>query len=117
MKWLWSYIGEERALWKEVIVVKYGELDPWCTKTVYEPYGVGVWRTIRNLWPQVEANLHLKVGNGNETKFWKDAWVDQTSLKDLFPDLFFICENPEDTVCDCWTEQGWDISFRRMLND
>lgn len=28
-----------------------------------------------------------------------------------------ICENPEDRVCDCWTEQGWDISFRRMLND
>ncbi|WMV54009.1 hypothetical protein MTR67_047394 [Solanum verrucosum] len=47
MKWLWSYIGEERALWKEVIVAKYGELDPWCTKTVYEPYGVA---TDRVLW-------------------------------------------------------------------
>ena len=75
MKWLWRYAGEERALWKEVIVAKYGEINPWCTENVSEPYGVGVWRTIRNLWPQAEANLFLKVGNGNKTKFWKGGWV------------------------------------------
>lgn len=40
MKWMWRYIGEERALWKEVIVAKYGESGPWCTETVSEPYGV-----------------------------------------------------------------------------
>ena len=53
-----------------------------------------------------------------ETKqnFWKNGWVNQTSLKDLFPDLLLICENPEDRVCDCWIEQGWNISFRRMIN-
>ena len=49
MKWLWRYAGEERALWKEVIVAKYGEIKPWCTENVSEPYGVGVWRTIRYL--------------------------------------------------------------------
>ncbi|WMV09473.1 hypothetical protein MTR67_002858 [Solanum verrucosum] len=117
MKWLWRYTGEERALWKEIIVAKYGELNPWCIENVSEPYGVGVWRTIRNLWPQMEANLYLKVGNGNKTKFWKDGWVNQTSLKNLFPNLFLICENPKDRVCVCWTEQGWNISFRRRLND
>ena len=55
---------------------------------------------------------------GMETKqnFWKNGWVNQTSLKDLFPDLLLICENPEDRVCDCWIEQGWNISFRRMIN-
>ena len=74
MKWLWRYAGEERALWKEVITAKYGELNPWCTENVSEPYGVGVWRTIRNLWPQTEANLFLKVGNGNKTKFLEE-WM------------------------------------------
>lgn len=53
MKWLWRY----NALWKEVIMAKFGGLNPWCTKTVTEPYGVEVWRTIRNLWPVMEANL------------------------------------------------------------
>ena len=104
MKWLWRYIEEDAALWKEVIVAKYAELNPWCTKITSEPYGVGVWRTIRNLWPQMEGNVYIKVGNGNKTKFWKDGWIDQTSLRELFPDLFLICENPDARVSDCWTE-------------
>ncbi|WMV31780.1 hypothetical protein MTR67_025165 [Solanum verrucosum] len=95
MKWLWRYTEEDAALWKEVIVAKYGELNSWCTKITSEPYGVGVWRTIRNLWPQMEGNVYIKVGNGNKTKFWKDGWIDQTSLRELFPDLFLICENPD----------------------
>lgn len=28
-KWWWRCIIEERTLWKEVIVEKYGELNPW----------------------------------------------------------------------------------------
>ena len=54
MEWLWRYTEEDAALWKEVIVAKYGEPNPWCTKITSGPYGVGVWRTIRNLWPQME---------------------------------------------------------------
>ena len=50
MKWLWRYINEDKALWKEVIVSKYGEARPWCTKMVSDTYEVGIWRTIRNLW-------------------------------------------------------------------
>lgn len=29
---LWRYIIEDKALWKEVIVPKYGEVIPWCTE-------------------------------------------------------------------------------------
>lgn len=49
MKWLWRYTSEERALWNEMIMSKYGELSPWYTKPVNEPFGVGVWKTIRTL--------------------------------------------------------------------
>ena len=61
--------------------------------------------------------MYIKVGNGNKTKFWKDGRIHQTSLRELFPDLFLICENPDARVSDCWTEQGWDISLRRLLID
>ena len=67
-------------LWKEVIVSKYGEASPWCTEMVTDTYGVGVWRTIRNLWQLMEHNICLKVGNGAKTKFWRDRWLDQTPL-------------------------------------
>ncbi|WMV21816.1 hypothetical protein MTR67_015201 [Solanum verrucosum] len=116
-KWLWRYTEERNSLWKEVIIAKYGELNPWCTEITTEPYGVGAWRSIRNLWSQMETNLYIKVGSGTKTKFWKDVWIDQSPLRDLFPDLFQICGNPDANVGDCWTEQGWDLVFRRLLND
>ncbi|WMV25622.1 hypothetical protein MTR67_019007 [Solanum verrucosum] len=98
---------------------KYGELNPWCTEIeiVLEPYGWGVWRTIRVLWISMEENVFLKVGNGNKIKFWRDGWIDQIPLSESIPDLFSICNNPEARVCECWTTQGWDLSFRRLLND
>ncbi|WMV55343.1 hypothetical protein MTR67_048728 [Solanum verrucosum] len=116
-KWLWKYTEERNSLWKEVIIAKYGELNPWCTEITTEPYGVGAWRSIRNLWSQMETNLYIKVGSGTKTKFWKDVWIDQSPLRDLFPGLFQICGNPDANVGDCWTEQGWDLVFRRLLND
>lgn len=29
----------------------------------------GVWRTVRNLWPNLDVNLDIKVGDGKRTKF------------------------------------------------
>ncbi|KAF3647188.1 putative TMV resistance protein N-like [Capsicum annuum] len=115
MKWLWRYNEEGEALWREVIIAKYGEMSPWCTKSTNEPSRV--WRTIRNLWPKMKENLFIKVVNGNKTKFWNDVWIDQSPLRELFPDLFQICDNPDVRVGDYWSEQGWDISFRRSVND
>ncbi|CAN4120469.1 unnamed protein product [Withania somnifera] len=97
MKWLWRYTSKERALSKEVIVAKYGELNPWCTETVSDPYG----------W----------VGNDYKIKFWRDGWIDRTPSNISFPNLFLISTNPEMRVSECWTTQGWDLFFRRLLND
>lgn len=106
MKWLWRYNEEGQALWKDVIRTKYGDA-----------YGVGVWRTIRNLWPKLEANMYIEVGDGRRTKFWADAWNKQIPLKESFPDLFLICSNPDANINECWTTQGWKLVFRRLLND
>ncbi|WMV30157.1 hypothetical protein MTR67_023542 [Solanum verrucosum] len=46
-------ISEDKALWKEVITTKYGELNPRCTEKVTTPYGWTVWRTIRALWKKI----------------------------------------------------------------
>ncbi|WMV58532.1 hypothetical protein MTR67_051917 [Solanum verrucosum] len=34
MKWLWRYVEEEQALWREVIHHKYGRDSQWCTNEV-----------------------------------------------------------------------------------
>ncbi|XP_049381380.1 uncharacterized mitochondrial protein AtMg00310-like [Solanum stenotomum] len=106
MKSLWRYNEEGQALWKDVIRSKYGEYNPWCNNVSVDAYGVGVWRTIRNLWKKLEANTYIAVGNDRRTKFWTDAWNKQIPLKESFPDLFLLCSNPDANINECWTTQG-----------
>ena len=49
-KWQWRFNTKEEALWREVIVNKYGLNGNWVSNSVNSSYGVSVWRTIRNLW-------------------------------------------------------------------
>lgn len=76
----------------------------------------GVGRTIRDLWSYLEENPTFSVGRGDNFKFWRDGWIEQAPLSESFPDLYSICTNPDAKVCDCWSAQGWDLSFRRLLN-
>lgn len=80
-------------------------------------YGLGVWRAIRTLWSKLQENSRIRVGNGIKTRFWKDNWLGETPLQDRFPDLMMLCSNPEVTVSECWSNHGWNLNFRRHLND
>ena len=93
-------------LWKELIQHKYGQEDQWCSEEVTETYGVGVWRTIRNLWLAFRDNVRIKVGRGNKALFWKEDWTGQGSLENLFPGLFSICLNPESKIQEVLSPQG-----------
>lgn len=43
-------------------------------------YGVGVWKTITALWPELERNLQIIVGNGKRIKFFREAWKETLTL-------------------------------------
>lgn len=96
---------------------KYDELNPWCTETVSDSYGYGVWRTIRSLWSSLEENLLRKAGNGYKMKFGGMVGFIKLLLSVSFIYLFSISANPEIRVSGCWTTQGRDPSFRRLLNE
>lgn len=34
-----------------------------------------------------------------------------------FPDLFILSTNPDARINEVWSLQGWNLSFRRLLND
>ena len=56
------------------------------------------------------------MGRGDSTSFWKDSWIGDTLLKEKFPQLFDICNNPEATVAEM-AQEGWRLSLRRWLNE
>ncbi|KAG5615710.1 hypothetical protein H5410_015534 [Solanum commersonii] len=116
MIWLWRYVEEEHALWREVMHHKYGQDSQWCTNEVTIPYGVSTWKTIRSFWTKLAGTIKLIIGNGAKILFWKDVWVRHEALMQSFPDLCSFCSNPDITPAESW-ENGWDISFRRHFNE
>ncbi|KAG5617177.1 hypothetical protein H5410_017001 [Solanum commersonii] len=82
MKWLWRFVSQEQALWKETIKTRFGMENLWITSLPTQPYGSGVWRSIRNLWAKFFNKCKTKVGNGGRTLFWEDRWVDQCKDED-----------------------------------
>lgn len=57
----------------------------------------------------------MNVGNGQHTDFWNDIWCGEKSLKDQFPQLFFVCNETTKTVKQM-SDDGWIMTFRRWLN-
>ncbi|WMV44031.1 hypothetical protein MTR67_037416 [Solanum verrucosum] len=117
LKWLWRFASVEQGLWKDDIISRYAMEDSWTTKEVRSPNGVGLWRTIRNLWPKIWRNSKIDIGNGRKTFFWNDVWVGQHSLKQLHPEIYNLNQQKEATVAEVKDNQGWNLSFRRRLND
>ncbi|XP_070036020.1 uncharacterized protein [Nicotiana tomentosiformis] len=109
--------NENQALWKEVVINKYGQQGQWCTKPVTTAYAVSVWRSIRAQWPTFNANVGFTVGNRRKISFWNDNWLGYAPLKDMFPHLFCLSLVSEASIGDTWSLQGWNLYFRRSLND
>ncbi|WMV47891.1 hypothetical protein MTR67_041276 [Solanum verrucosum] len=117
LKWLWRLAADDQGLWKKIIIARYGREEPWTTQAVKTPYEKGLWRTIRNQWPKMWGNSVIKVGNGRKTMFWNDIWVGQTPLRQQFPDIYNLNQQKLATISEVKNAQGWNLSFRRLLND
>ncbi|XP_070006138.1 uncharacterized protein [Nicotiana sylvestris] len=76
-----------------------------------------LWKSIRNLWPKIINKSNFRIGNGLKVSFWEDNWLGQGSLKQPFPDIYLLNQQQEATVAEVWTNQGWTLTFRRLLND
>ena len=100
-KWLWRYGRETTHLWRRVIETKFGnDWGGWCTKEVSNPYGVSLWRTIRQGWPVFSKSIQFEVGVGDRIKFWYHVWCGSCTLQEAFPELYNISCNKESSVAD-----------------
>ena len=84
-------------------------------------YGVEVWKAIRKDWESIRSRSHFIVGNGRKVKFWKDLWCEDQTLKDDFPNLFWLAVNKDVWVFDAWEEGrevgSWNPLFSRHFNN
>lgn len=63
-------------------------------------------------WPAEIREIYLKggrfnVGDGKIADFWRDQWCGVISLRDIFPELFNICNEQVGTVA-LFLQEGRD---------
>lgn len=118
-KWLWRFSAEPVALWRKVVVCKYGAWQgEWYFNAVRGPYSVGLWEHIRYGWDEFASCTRLEVSDGSQVLFWKDRWIGLESLFTKYPELFHFARDKDVMVSDCveWTNGQllWGSSFEGL---
>ncbi|GJS59030.1 RNA-directed DNA polymerase, eukaryota [Tanacetum coccineum] len=62
----------------------------------------------------IMSHCRIRVGNGLNTKFWKDVWIGETQLQHLFPRLFAL-ESAKDSSVAEKLQADLSSSFRRVV--
>lgn len=87
------------------------------TKEVISLYGVNLRRSTRALWDGFRNKTKVKVKNGEKTSFRGDDWHEMGILRNVYSDIHNLMLNQQRTIAEMWTPNGWEISFRRQVND
>ncbi|KAK2444918.1 hypothetical protein QL285_015908 [Trifolium repens] len=122
-KWRWKLLEEGDEMWKKIVVAKYGNFVVGNCSLDVNNFGAGAsvwWRDICRLDSGIgwfSQMVSKKVGNGNNTLFWKDVWVGEESFVSRFPRLFGISVQKDCRVGDVgrWEngEWRWSLLWRR----
>lgn len=127
LKWWWRFGSEKQALWRRIICSKYGmNLDLWQPNMVIKRNVSVIWKDIIQIqsrkplvFSKFTENINISIGDGRSIAFWTDEWVDGKSLKNLFPRIFSIILQKEETLAEVFQRKeelfGWDFQFRRSL--
>ncbi|GKV13733.1 hypothetical protein SLEP1_g24717 [Rubroshorea leprosula] len=116
-------LGDGReGLWKRVVKDKYydgeGEVGMIDVDTVRVSK---IWGDIicvggqsTKLKNMLVKGFRWKVGDGSRVGFWRDVWVGNKSLRDLFPRLFQLAEYKESKVKEngSWERDSWNWELK-----
>jgi hypothetical protein len=58
----------------------------------------------------------MEVGNGQNTRFWEDAWLGDRPLCEQYPSLYCIVNQTNVSVAQVWNATPINIGFRRALS-
>ncbi|KAF5760003.1 putative reverse transcriptase zinc-binding domain-containing protein [Helianthus annuus] len=101
----------KKGLWRRVVWAIHHNSRAWNDIPVKVSVA-GPWKNMYSIWqPFLVANIDLKsafsvaVGDGKNTCFWLDSWVESIPLYLKFPELF-----NEEAVKDCLVQDRWSSS-------
>ena len=114
LKWVWKLYSNDRSVWHSLIRAKYPEADNiFATAT---QGGSHFWQSLHKIKHWFKLGAKHSPRNGARTAFWLDWWLGDRPLKDTFPSLFAICNNPSISVATVFAPTSAVVEFRRPLD-
>ncbi|KAL4557832.1 hypothetical protein LXL04_036026 [Taraxacum kok-saghyz] len=114
-KWVWRFKSQPGAFWVTVVKAIHGSEDH-----IGSPRA-SVWRDILrsrvdlvNKWIDLKQFCNKLIGDGVNTRFWKEVWLGNYMLHTAFPRLFAL-EEDKDVSVTAKFMQPWNASFRRPM--
>ncbi|CAI8594216.1 unnamed protein product [Vicia faba] len=113
-KWCWQMLVERGGLWYRVLTCWFGErrgqLNTWETR------GSAWWQSMNRTRQGVRLsdtgwwlnNVERVVGNGENSLFWRNPWLEGGLLIDRFQRLYDLSEYKEASVVKMF-ELGWGV--------
>ena len=104
-----------QGIWQTIVMKKYVK-DKNIAQLKVKPVNSPVWNDLLKIKDIYLKGRVMCVGNGQFTDFLRDSWCGMISLKEKFPDLFDICNETTGSVA-LFANRGWNLSFRRWLDE
>lgn len=127
LKWWWRFGSEKGALWRKIICAKYKmNSNLWLPSMDINRHVSVFWKDIiqieskkPSVFSKFKDNISLSIGDGKSIRFWTDEWVDGKKLSNLFPGIFRVIINTEESIAEVWQRKeeqfNWEFDFRRNL--
>jgi hypothetical protein len=75
IKWMWLWVHQDQAWWKEATVTLGPHIKPWEMSNASR-----FWSSLTVLAPIFYSSVQYQLGQGVVVQFWHNAWV-QSPLK------------------------------------
>nr|GEZ01302.1 RNA-directed DNA polymerase, eukaryota [Tanacetum cinerariifolium] len=101
-KWVWRFTVRDNTLWYRVISSIHGDRSSHCSFQFPSVCGkiIREVHVLKNQGIDLLSYCRIRVGNGSQTRFWKDPWIDDNLLCHLFPRVYALESNCDISVAD-----------------
>ncbi|XVF77248.1 hypothetical protein PTKIN_Ptkin14bG0027800 [Pterospermum kingtungense] len=126
-KWIWRFSNEEDAVWRRLLIEKYGGEQHSLTLALHSHRSFStLWKNITYPLTHVDsfsdtllAGMGYSVGDGSRILFWHHEWIQGKILKFSFPRIFALACLKNGVIKDygCFVEGiwRWEIDLGRSL--
>lgn len=118
-KWIWRGLTNPNNFWAKVLKAIHGDL---CFQNQSSVMGKGLWHNIVGALKNIQSIPQLnnfgitkRVGNGKNTRFWKDLWIGEECLSFRFPRLFALETEKDCIIHDRRIDNLWQWKWRRPV--